>query len=521
MDPIKTPVKIAVILLLPLLPATGILLSIAAQGDPILTWVTGIVLLAVMFSCYWFYLRRFILQPLFDLNITLNRIMQSADITVRADNRTNHLGCTSPGDFNRLMDRVIQMINGSQVSIGRVFDVAVQFTTDAGLMENASRTQTEAASSIRKEVEALYLHISSVAEHARETEKQSTGTRDQSTDGARVVENATNTMNEIVNAFQTSTGMLDLLKGNTEDISGFASEITNISEQTNLLALNAAIEAARAGEQGRGFAVVADEVRNLAVRTNDATTHISKLINTIQQQTDSVISSMQTTSQAVTDGANILKTASESLTQINSSMGRMLDMTAEISAAGHYQKSSSQKISEQIEAIVDSAQLNNVVIYQTASSARKLLHLAQDVKLASSEFVLQKDELDTLLQTINEIRANAILAANAKTDEMVKGHVETIRQLDTHFEDVWKRFDKRPLSDSQKQRAKTFSDNWQTLIQARNITLQHASNEEFELAKENVVQNAAPKYKVAREALLALQKSMNTTTPNTDAMTRM
>ncbi len=508
MSPVKTPVKIALVLLLPQLPVTALLLWIAEEGNPLLTWGTGIVLLTAMFAFFWFYLRQFVLQPLFELNATVNQINESSDITVRANNRTNHLGCTTPSDFNQLMDRVVQMINGSLVSIGRVYDVAVQFATDAGLMENASGAQTKAASGIRNEVEALYQNILSVAEHAKKTEEQSTGTRDQSAEGAKLVENAAETMNEIVSAFQTSADKLSLLKGNTEEISGFTSEITNISEQTNLLALNAAIEAARAGEQGRGFAVVADEVRNLAVRTNDATNHIRKLISTVQEQTASVMSSMETTSQAVTDGADILKSASESLVQINSSMGQMLDMTAEISAAGHHQKNSSQMISEQIEAIADSAQFNNNIIHQTANGARDLLHLAQEVKHSSRGFILRKDELDILLEIINEVRANAMLAANSTTKEIAKQHVDRVAQLDTQFEEVLKRFSKRSLNDRQRQLTMAFSDKWQTLIQARNITLKHASNGEFEQAKENVAQNAALKYKTAREALLGLQKSM-------------
>ncbi|MEN8179028.1 MAG: methyl-accepting chemotaxis protein [Pseudomonadota bacterium] len=510
MDPIKAPLKIVSALLFPLLPVFSLLLWVSEESSVALKWAVGIVVFVAIFAFFWIYIKHIVLRPLFDLNSALRRILASSDITVRAHNRPNHLGCTTPEDFNQLMDRVVRMINGSQISIGRVYDMAVQFTTDAGLIADSSVSQTQSASSIRSEVEALYEHIASVAQHAEATEQQSTWTRDQSTEGGKVVDSAAEAMKEIVNSFQASTEMLNLLKENTEEVSGFAGEIANISEQTNMLALNAAIEAARAGEQGRGFAVVADEVRNLAVRTGDATSHISQIINTIQEQTSGVILSMEATSQAVTGGSAVLIKASDSLAQINNNMDRMLEMIAEISAAGHHQKNSSQLIGEKIEAIVDSAQNNNLVISQTANGARELLHLAQQVKESSSEFTVQKDELNIIMETINEVRANAILAANATSNGVAKEHVEKVGQLDAQFDDVWKNFCKRPLSDSQKQLARTFSDKWQRLIQVRNITLKHASSSEFEQAKENVVKNAAPKYKVAREALLELEMSMQT-----------
>jgi hypothetical protein len=136
------------------------------------------------------------------------------------------------------------------------------------------------------------------------------------------------------------------------------------------------------------------------------------------------------------------------------------------------------------------------------------LVLAKEVKDTGSCLKLNKGDIDVLLETINEVRANAMLAANSPTGEIAGVHVEEIRLLDIQFDEVWRSFMGRPLNEYQRQRANDFSGKWQTLIQARNITLHHAANEEFEQAKENVAQNAAPKYKAARKALLELKQSL-------------
>ncbi|MGD8932303.1 MAG: methyl-accepting chemotaxis protein, partial [Chromatiales bacterium] len=294
MAPIKTSIQISLILLLPVVPALAAMSWLSDLGNPLLKWGAAAMLTLVISAFFWIYIRAYVLWPLIELKKTITKNLETVDITRRAEVIENHLDCTILKDFNQLMDQLEESITSTQARISNVYDMAVQFTTDAGLMESASKSQSEAATAIRKEVEALSMHILAVARHAEETEQQSTSTRDQSTEGVEVVRCASETMNQIVNAFQVSSNMLNLLKENTEDISGFADEITIISEQTNLLALNAAIEAARAGDQGRGFAVVADEVRNLAVRTNEATIQIRTLLGTVQEQTSSVLSSMQT-----------------------------------------------------------------------------------------------------------------------------------------------------------------------------------------------------------------------------------
>jgi methyl-accepting chemotaxis protein len=506
--PVKTSIQISLILLLPVVPSLAAMSWLSDLGYPLLKWGAAAMLTLVISAFFWIYIRAYVLWPLIELKKTITKNLETADITRRAEVIENHLDCTILKDFNQLMDQLEESITSTQARISNVYDMAVQFTTDAGLMESASKSQSEAATAIRKEVEALSMHILAVARHAEETEQQSTSTRDQSTEGVEVVRCASETMNQIVNAFQVSSNMLNLLKENTEDISGFADEITIISEQTNLLALNAAIEAARAGDQGRGFAVVADEVRNLAVRTNEATIQIRTLLGTVQEQTSSVLSSMQTSSQAVTEGSRILENASESLVKINNNMNRVLEMNKEISNSAQHQKDSSLLIGQQIEAIVDSAKANIISTHNLNKGARDLLVLAKEVKDTSSCLKLNKDDIDVLLETINEVRANAMLAANSQTGEIAGVHVEEIRLLDIQFDEVWRSFMGRPLNEYQRQRANDFSGKWQTLIQARNITLHHAANEEFEQAKENVAQNAAPKYKAARKALLELKQSL-------------
>ena len=169
-------------------------------------------------------------------------------------------------------------------------------------------------------------------------------------------------------------------------VSSIANVIKEIAGQTNLLALNAAIEAARAGEQGRGFAVVADEVRKLAERTSSATTEIEQMISGIQSDTVGAVGAMNEALPEVEQGVHLATSATESLQAIEAGAGRTLERIREVAEATQEQGSASTSIAQRVEQIAQMVEETTATIRSTADTAVQLEHIAQGLQAQISRF---------------------------------------------------------------------------------------------------------------------------------------
>src|ERR1035437_4601970 len=192
--------------------------------------------------------------------------------------------------------------------------------------EVASRSlqQSESAASMAAAVEEMTVSIDQVAVNAREAHNISVQSGDLSNKGTLVIQNAATEMNKIAEAVQSSSGIIEDLGRQSDQINSIVKTIREIADQTNLLALNAAIEAARAGEQGRGFAVVADEVRKLAERTSRSTTEIAGMVEKIQNGTRNAVSSMETGVKQAGNGVELAGQAGASITEIRDGALRVM-----------------------------------------------------------------------------------------------------------------------------------------------------------------------------------------------------
>ena len=222
-----------------------------------------------------------------------------------------------------------------------------------GVAQNSSSSTGSAAAAI----EEMTVSIGLISETARNTEALSHKSSELAGNGETLVRNLTSEMAEISRQVGDSSARITELVSRTQEIGGITREIAEIADQTNLLALNAAIEAARAGEQGRGFAVVADEVRKLAERTAQATGRISGMIRNIQTDTAAVVDSMQAVSPQVARGVEIASEAGRSLEAIRNETRVTLENLREVSHSTAEQKGATEDIArsvEQIAQMVDS-----------------------------------------------------------------------------------------------------------------------------------------------------------------------
>jgi len=193
-------------------------------------------------------------------------------------------------------------------------------------------------------------------------------------------------MQRISATVHQASGTIRAMGDSSQRISSIVGVIKDVADQTNLLALNAAIEAARAGEAGRGFAVVADEVRKLAERTAKATTEISDMVSTVQGNAEQAVSTMDETVARVAEGVSLARKTSESMLSINHGAQQVMDTVTDISNALREQGVASNEIAVNVENIARRSEENSSAVRAVAETALHLEKLAADTRQAVSRF---------------------------------------------------------------------------------------------------------------------------------------
>lgn len=325
------------------------------------------------------------MRPLSEMVKDVAKVGQG-DLTVRCTyTGQDEVGLLGAG-INNMASQIGLLISEVSRSVNDVHGASSTLLKNANDIENGSSQQSVAASATAAAVEELAVSINQVMEHARNTESLSTRTSNLSTEGTQVVNTASNEMSLIAGLVVQSSEAINALGQKSKDISGIVTVIKDIAEQTNLLALNAAIEAARAGEQGRGFAVVADEVRKLAERTSKATTEISEMIIVIQNDMGAAVTGMQAGNQQVDKGVESATRAASALSSINEAANETLNNISDIVSAMREQSAASQEIAKNVEKIAGMADTNSNIVKSTGASANQLEVLASNLRVVVDRF---------------------------------------------------------------------------------------------------------------------------------------
>ena len=290
------------------------------------------------------------------------------------------------GNIRTMQETLRNMISTITNNARQVASSADELLHASEQVANRARQQSDAAASMAAAVEEMAVSIDVVRDNANEAHSLSEEAGSLSEEGAAIIHNAANEMRKISEAVQSSSSIVEDLGHQSDQITSIVNTIKEIADQTNLLALNAAIEAARAGEQGRGFAVVADEVRKLAERTGLSTTEIADMVNKIQNGTRSAVSSMQSGVEQVSSGVELANQAGESITRIREGALRVTQMVTGISDSIAEQSSAGNQIAQQLETIARMSEESAVAVRNTADAARELHSLSASLHQAVSQF---------------------------------------------------------------------------------------------------------------------------------------
>ncbi|MBS1210071.1 MAG: chemotaxis protein [Proteobacteria bacterium] len=298
---------------------------------------------------------------------------------------------TAPKDS--VLAGLSDMQKSLSVMIGNVLDKAesvkyAAMSIQATMQEisTASAHSSEATSSTAAAIEEMVVSVSMIDENARETENNSAQATELARLGEAQVVAASNEIQEISTKIKSASSQVTGLAERISQIGSVANVIRDIADQTNLLALNAAIEAARAGEQGRGFAVVADEVRKLAERTSLATNEIAKTIKAVQEDTSCVVTSMEEVAPQIARGMSMAGEAAQSLQGINRGAEATLTKIRDVVHATAEQTSASNSIAANVEKIAAMLEEADKSVQGATDSVRSLSVMARDIHEAVARF---------------------------------------------------------------------------------------------------------------------------------------
>ena len=313
--------------------------------------------------------------------------LADGDLTIKAQVTEDITGAIADS-MNYTIDELRNLVTG-------VNNAAIQVTQKTAQAQSISNELLSAAERQSKEIEETtsqvlqvsksISEVSTTAEEGARVAQRSLAAADK---GRLAVQNSISGMNDIREQIQETSKRIKRLGESSQEIGEIVELISDITEQTNVLALNAAIQAASAGEAGRGFSVVAEEVQRLAERSGEATKQIGAIVKTIQADTQDAVAAMEKSTQGVVEGAKLSDAAGQALTEIDSVTKNLAQLIQNISTATQVQANATNRVAQNMQDILEITRQTTRGTQQTAGSIRDLAAVAQELKSSVAGFKL-------------------------------------------------------------------------------------------------------------------------------------
>jgi methyl-accepting chemotaxis protein len=321
-----------------------------------------------------------------ELSNAMTRMGQDGDLSRRIAVHGNDELAKAANAFNGLIDSFANIIRQVSSGASQVSNATVNLSSSAMQISRGSQAQSEAAASTAAAVEEITVSISSVANNTEEVRKLSEKSLRQTQQGNQNVTDMIGEIERVQEAVQQIAGSVKEFVDSTRAIAGMTQQVKDIADQTNLLALNAAIEAARAGEQGRGFAVVADEVRKLAEKSAQSANEIDRVTNALNQKSTQVEATLQTGLRSLQTTQEQVERVAVVLTEAGESVAQSTHGVSDIASSVGEQSQASNAIARNVEKIAQMSEENHAAVSSNSQELVRLEHLARELQTAVSRF---------------------------------------------------------------------------------------------------------------------------------------
>jgi methyl-accepting chemotaxis protein len=367
--------------------------------------IVGLAISLFIALLIWIFVNRIVTKPLHAL-IEVSKAVAGGNLAVTIDQRTADEVGQLTGAFKVMVDNLRETLIKLSEATAAIASASTEMASSTEQMATGSSEQTTQAQEVAGAVEEMTKTIIENSKNAANTANAAKRTKELALKGGHVVRETIDGMKRISAVVNKSAGTVKTLGDASDRIGEIIGVINDIADQTNLLALNAAIEAARAGEQGRGFAVVADEVRALAERTMKATKEIAGMIHAIQSSTNGAVDSMEEGTKEVDNGIELADRAGIALSEIAKEVELLADLINQIAAASDQQSTASEQVSKSVEAI-------SAVTAETANGTQQIAKTAED--------------LSRLTESLQRLVEKFTLFKSAKRENGALGNVKPLR----------------------------------------------------------------------------------------------
>ena len=329
---------------------------------------------------------RSINRKIASLQAAIVNIRQRLDLSLRLPAEGADEISMTARSVNDLLGEFQSVVSRMKDSAAHVSTASEGLATSVAQLSDSVSQQNESTAAMAASVEELAVSVTHISDSSNAAQQISKTSREHAQNGGEVIGKTVTGMVDMTKSLQATAMQVETLGQRSQEIGSIAGVIKEIADQTNLLALNAAIEAARAGEQGRGFAVVADEVRKLAERTGDATTEIANVISAIQTDTQKAVHEMSVVVELANSNAEIARQAGGSIDDIQNGAAEVFNATNDIATALNEQSAANDLIAQQVEVIATMSEKNTVALGGVHQASAEMKQLSDEMHATVDRF---------------------------------------------------------------------------------------------------------------------------------------